>query len=198
MWRVCILRPVEVLGMQHQVAVGEPVRSASVKLTSPSLQQRVVDRITDQGMCEQKCFTLRPHEKLRHETVGSVVGPVEQLAQGLPAEALTEHRGRLQGRLVRRIEPIQSSLDEVLQRARHARLTALLGMAQELLQEERVAGGPLDALLGEPVRRIEDGARQRQRLLALAAGRGRWSGAEPRRPGSATPGRADRPRSARS
>src|SRR5262245_54249215 len=118
-------------------------------------------------MCKKKYFTLRPHEKLRNETVGSVVGPVEQLAQGLPAEALTEHRGRLQGRLVRRIEPIQSSLDEVLQRARHTRLTALLGMAQELLQEERVAGGPLDALLGEPVRRIEDGTSQRQRLLAL-------------------------------
>ena len=46
-------------------------------------------------MCEQKCFALRPHEKLRHKTIGSVVGPVEQLAQGLLAEALTEIKTQL-------------------------------------------------------------------------------------------------------
>ena len=84
----------------------------------------------------------------------------------LPAEALAEHRGRLQGRLVGRIELVDARLHQVLHRARDAGFRAFLGVPQQLLQEQRVAGGPLDAPRGEPIRRVEERARQRQRLLA--------------------------------
>src|SRR5829696_7316838 len=97
-----------------------------MKLTTPALQQCVVDRIPDESMGEQKGLALREHKEMRHEMVGNVVLPIEQVAQCLPAEALTEHRGSLEGGLVGRIEPIQTCLDEALDRAGHAGFGALL------------------------------------------------------------------------
>ena len=115
---------------------------------------------------QERLAVVRPHEVARHEMLGGMVRMLEQVGQGSAVEALAEHRGRLQGRLVGRVEPVDARLHQVLHRARDAGFRAVLGVPQQLLQEQRVAGGPLDAPRGELVRRVEERARQRQRLLA--------------------------------
>ena len=50
-------------------------------------------------------------------------------------EPLAENRGGLNGRLVRRIEPIDARLHQALYRAGHGYCLAFVGMTKQLIEE---------------------------------------------------------------
>ena len=56
-------------------------------------------------------------------------------------EALPQHGRGLQRGLVTRFEPVDPGLHQAPNRARDGGVRPLLGVAQELLEEERVASG---------------------------------------------------------
>ncbi len=96
-----------------------------------------------------------------------VIRQVENEAQNVYRKTLAEHGRRLQRLLVRGIQPIQPCLDEALHGARHTGdAGVVLGVTQQLLQEQRIARGAFDAPRGKLVRRAEAPLGHRHRLLA--------------------------------
>jgi hypothetical protein len=127
----------------------------------------------------------RPDEEMHRQPLGGVVGSVEHVAQSAPVEALAERRSRLQGIPVKRVKPIQPRLHQALHRAWYAGLLVLLGMTQQLLEEQRVAGGPVDAARGKRSVRCEELLSENPRLLWLQ--RAEMDGEQPARGGASAP-----------
>ena len=90
----------------------------------------------------------------------------------LGGKALAEDRGCLQRPLLGQREPIQTCQHQTPDRPRDAALGALLGMPQQLLEKQRIAGGAFDATLGELAERVEIGFGEPVGLARLQAGRG--------------------------
>ncbi len=137
------------LGAQHRLAIAEPFGRLAVQLATAGPQQGVVNRVADQGVAEQQVVANRPHQLALDQAAAGVVWAGEEMAQRVEGEALAEHRGRLERLTIRRIELIHARLDQALHRARHDALHALLGMAQQLLEKQRIAGCAFDAASGE-------------------------------------------------
>jgi hypothetical protein len=146
-------------GAQHQISIKAPVGCAAMQLALPALEQSIVDGVADQRVREQEHVAARllgPHEKARYQGLGGIIRSIEQVGQSSAAEPLAENRGGLNGGLVHRGEPIDARLHEALHRAGNGGGLALVGVSEELVEKKRVAGGPLDAALGESrVRRDE-------------------------------------------
>ena len=123
-----------------------------MQLASPALEQSIVDGVPDQRVREQEHVAvrlLRPQEKARYQGLGGIIRPIEQVGQSRAAEPLAENRGGLNGGLVYPGEPINARLHEALHRAGYGGGLALIGVTQQLVEKKRVAGGALDAALGE-------------------------------------------------
>jgi hypothetical protein len=162
-----IARLVQVLGVQHRVAPGEPGRGPRVQLAAARLDERGVDALADQGVREEIAVALGPQEEPADRLVAGVVLLAEDHAQLGQVEALPEDGGRLQRPTVPWWEHVHAREHDAPDGAGHdAPGRRLVGRAQELLEEERVAAGPLDASLGEPRGRVDERRRQRQRLVA--------------------------------
>ena len=67
-----IAGPIEMLGVQHGVAVGEPKRRAPVHLPLLRLQQRAIDGIPDERVRKQVFAAVRADEKLADETGAAI------------------------------------------------------------------------------------------------------------------------------
>ena len=186
--------------MEDRVALREPARRAAVQLAAPALRAacRRPRRGSARGRTES-AVALRPHQQVRHEARRgrSRVAPSRWRSTSR-VEALPEHGGGLQRRLVGRFEPVEAGLHQALDRARDAGLRALLGVAQQLLEEERVAGGALDAALGQLRRWRRGTARPARAPPPAERAEVDRRGAGCPRPRRARPGRAGRPRSGRS
>ena len=111
------------------------------------------------------------------------------MAKGRERKALPQDRGGLKRPSVQRIQQVDARLDKRLHRARHARLRIFLRMAQELLEEERIASGAIHQPLGE--RLVGKGGRARQRHRVLAAQRSQIDGDQRGAVGLAAPARVD-------
>ena len=68
-----IIGPVEMLGVQHRIALAKPVCRTTMQLTSPRLQQRRVDTLLDQRVGKQKSGTFGKHERVGDERTAIVV-----------------------------------------------------------------------------------------------------------------------------
>ena len=135
--RLGILGPVEMLGAKNQIARREPVRGLPMQLAASRPEQGVVDRIANQSMREQKVVTDRADQEVLDQRRTSVVGALERVAERVEDETLTEDRGSLERLLVERIELIHPRLDQALHRTGHRGLGRAVGVAQQLLQEQR-------------------------------------------------------------
>ena len=83
-----VLGPVEVLGVEHQVAPGEPVRRAPVQLAPPALEQRC--RRPHPGSGHGRTGNSSPCGRTRKcatRPLGGVVRPVEQVAPDAPGRS---------------------------------------------------------------------------------------------------------------
>ena len=177
-----VLRPVEVLGVEDGVARLEPARRAAVQLTASAPQEAVVDRVAYQRVGEEiAAVGLPPDQQVRHKAVRDIAGPFQRMGEHGGVEALPQHGGGLQRGLVGRFEPVEPGLHQAPDRARDGDVRPLLGVAQELLEEERVARGAPDAALGH------GGVGGKERL-GQRSRRGRIEGAEIDRQERAVPG----------
>ena len=169
-----------------------------MQLAPSGLEQRVVDGISDQGVREQEPVAGRAHEQALDRGGAAVVRVVHKVAQRVQREALPEYRGGLDGLLVERRQVVEARLDQALHRAGDGSLGRTLGVAQQLLQEQGIAGGALDAAPGEVAVRLEVSLGERTGLGR--AQRPEVDGQERTAAGAtrARLGRADRPRCARS
>ena len=152
-----VVGSVEMLCAQHQVPASEPIGRPPVQLAAPAPEQRVVDALLNQGVGEEEVIALRVYQAMPHQVVAVPPGPLEQGDQDLGGKALADDRGCLQRLPVGQREPIQACQHQTPDRPRDAALGALLGMPQQLLQKQRIAGGAFDATLGELAERVEIG-----------------------------------------
>ena len=177
-----VLRAVEVLGVEDRVARLEPAARAAVQLTAAAPQEAVVDRVAYQRVGEEiAAVGLPPHQHVRHKAIRDIAGPFQGMGEHGGVEALPQHGGGLQRGLVSRFEPVEPGLHQAPDRARDGDVRPLLGVAQELLEEERVASGAPHAALGHSGVGGEERLGQRSR-------RGRIEGAEVDREERAVPG----------
>ena len=167
--RARVVGPVEVLGAERRVASFAPLRGAAVQFAPPAPQHAVVDRVADQRMGEQeRPLALRADQGEFGDPLDVAIGLAKEVAQRFQVEALAEHGGGLERDPVVRVEPVEPRLDEALHRARHGGSAALLlGVAEELLQEQRVAGRSLDAAFGQGGVRGEESPCQSARFRGV-------------------------------
>src|SRR5262245_12826408 len=111
-------------------------------------------------MGEQELVTDRSHQEMAHEVGAVVRWSAEQMSERIRGEALPEHRCGLQRLPIGWRQVVEARLDQALDRAWNTVLSTLLGVTQQLVEEQRVAGGPGNAAPGELGARIDIGERQ--------------------------------------
>src|SRR3974390_3373943 len=96
-------------------------------------------------MGEQKLLPLSLDHEMTKQAFGRVAWLLQQVVKGATIEALPKYGRYLQRRLVRWIEPIEARLNEALDGPGHGKVGTLNRIAQEVFEEEGVAGGSLNA-----------------------------------------------------
>ena len=96
-------------------------------------------------MGEEEPFTFRQNQAMGDESVANVVRYAHQTPEERQVETLPNYRRRLKGLPVERCQPIHAREHQTLDRSRNGILASFLGVAQQLLEEERVAAGAFDA-----------------------------------------------------
>src|SRR5262249_47583227 len=116
-------------------------------------------------MGKEKVVAVGSHEVVPDQFITGVVVPLHQVSHSIESKALTDDRGGLQCSLVRWRQTVHARQYDALYRGRNLCIAALLGVAQELFEEQRVALCTFDAGEGELVGRVDEGAGQRQGFL---------------------------------
>ena len=101
-------------------------------------------------MGEEVDAALRPHQMMRDQPAAIVARLLDQVPERRELETLADRRGRLERRLVRPQQPVHARQHQALDRGRHRLPRTLLGVAQQLLQEQRIALGAGDAVAHDP------------------------------------------------
>jgi len=136
---------VEMLGLQRRVALAIPIGSGTVQLAPARLQERGIHALAHQGMNEGEAGAVLAQELLIDQVAGLVSRIAKQMTQRRQRYPLAQDRGGLQSPLLGCGQAIGTAEYETLHRRRHGAGGDLAGMAQQLLEEERVAPGPFDA-----------------------------------------------------
>ncbi len=110
-----------------------------------------IDPVADKRMGEEVIFAFGPDQLMAQQLGAVVVRHLDQMAERRRREALAEDRGGLQGSLVLGLEPVHPGQHQALDRAGDQRRGALGHVLQQLLQEQGVPCGALQALR-QPVR----------------------------------------------
>ena len=90
------------------------------------------------------------------QAIEGIRSVVDQMAQDVGHDALPEDRGGLQGLFVGRRQAVDSREDDALDRARDGFFLARLGAAQKLFEEQGVALGAGDRVLGEAIGGVDE------------------------------------------
>src|SRR5579883_2587582 len=96
-------------------------------------------------MREKEIIAFRQDESIIDKTLAGVVRIVDEVTQQSQRETLADDRGGLKCTAVGSLKPIHARQNKALDGRRHGICGALLRIAQQLLQEQRVAAGALDA-----------------------------------------------------
>ena len=141
-----VVRAVEMLGAQHAIAIRVPVGGGAVQSAAPFVRERGIDAVAHQRMGKEKLGAVRADHLIAQERRRGEIRIANERAYKLERESLTGDRGRLQGRLVAGIEAVHAGKHQRLNRSRYlVRLHAFARIAQELLQEQGIAFGAIDA-----------------------------------------------------
>ncbi len=113
-------------------------------------------------MGKEIATVIRPDDGMFDEAGAAVIRFVEQIPQGLQVELLADHRRDLGGPLVLGRQAIEASQNETLNRGRYLLIRALLGIVQQLLEEQRIAFRTFDTLHCHALVGIDEAAGQCQ------------------------------------
>ena len=163
--RPIVLGAVEMLRMQRQVPVGEPLGRLQMQLAPAGSEQGGVGSLLDQGVREQIILALRQHQCIADEAVAGVVGRADEPPQQRQGEPLANDGRGLERLPVARRQPVHARQHQALDGSGHSVLAAFLRAAQQLLQKQRVAGGAFDAGKRDALRRVDEAAGEAQRLV---------------------------------
>src|SRR5215472_10497510 len=144
---------------------GEPFGRDEMQLAAARAKHRRIGAFLNEGMSEQKSVTFGQHQRMINKPVANVVRHADHLSEKWQLETLANNRGRLDGLPVMRCKPICAGEYQALDRSRNGILAALLGVAQKLLEKQRIAARAVDARQCEGLRRVEEAAREAERLL---------------------------------
>jgi hypothetical protein len=111
-------------------------------------------------MGEEQVVAFRTHQVVREQAVRPVAGIADQPPEDRQRKALADHRGCLQGRLVRDRQVVHARQHQALDRCRQLAGAGLCGIAQKLLQEKRVAAGAFDAFADQQALPLDQGVGQ--------------------------------------
>ena len=153
---------VQMLGAQHRI-IGKDRGRGSVQFPLPRVRERAVDAVAHQRMSELQTVPGRTHQDVPHQRVAIVLRLLEQRPEVGKAEALAEDRGCLNRATILGRQQIGTGQHDALNGCREASVREVAGASEQLLQEQRIAAGTLDALIGER-RRIDEAPRDRPRV----------------------------------
>ena len=166
-WCVRVAGAVEMLGVQNQIAVLEPVGGAAVQRRFGRRQKRRVGPVADQRVGEQHLRSGRANQIVRDELVAFEGGIVDEVAKCIDRKALADDGCSLQGMAVGRLQPIHAGEDQALNRSRDTRPPIDFGIVDQLLQEQRIALGPIDHRTAQMGARRDEGVGHLQRFRLL-------------------------------
>lgn len=178
------------LGAQDRVALGEPSGGPVVQFAAPGAQERAVDTVADQRVAEHERGSVGAQEPRAEQRRRVVARVARQMAQGIQRETLAEDRGGLQRRPVGRGQAIDAGQHQALDAAGNLIAGEIVGVVQELHEEQRVSLGTRDAVVDQRHVRPGDGARQVRRLVP--AERAEVQRGQRRRAEAGAPGRRQR------
>ena len=118
--------------------------------------------LLDQRVSKQKIVALRKHQRTADQRVAAVVGSVDEPSQQAKIESLADDGGRLKGLPVARRQAVHARQNEALDRGWDHILAAFFGIAQQLLEEERIAGGALDTRQRQALAGVDESPRESQ------------------------------------
>ena len=130
---------VEVLGAQLGFAIAQPVGRTAMQAARRLRQQRGVGRFLDQRVGEHQDGAFAYQQSAVDQWPRIVRGLVRQAPAAPAAEALAQHRCRLQGGPVGPPQPVEPGLHQATDGARQRRRFGLRGTQRQLLQEQRIA-----------------------------------------------------------
>jgi hypothetical protein len=136
---------VEMQRPEHGIALFEPFRGGAMQLLPRCGQQRVINPVADQRMGEQEGAGIGADQAVPDQFRRLIIGNADHRAHRLKRKSLADDRRGLQGTLVDRRQAVRARQNQTLDRGGHRRRIALAGVAQELLEEQRIAFGALDA-----------------------------------------------------
>ena len=163
--RLGLSRAVEMLGAQHGI-VNEHRGCRLVQFPPSRMGERTVDPIAHQGMGELEAVRDRPQEDASQQRVTGIVRLLKQRSEMGQAEALAEDGCSLDRAAVLGRQEVGAGEHDVLNRTRQSTVGEVRGAPEQLLQEQRIAAGSLDALTDESI-----GADKTSRDRARSAGR---------------------------
>ena len=151
---------VEMFRAQHRI-IDEDRGRGLVQLPPPRMGERAIDAVPHQRMSELEAVPDGPHKDVSHQRVADVARLPQQRAQMGQTESLAEDRGRLDGAPVRHGQEVGAGENDILNRARKPAVGEVLGASEQLLEKQRIAARPFDALRRETVG-VDETPRDRQ------------------------------------
>ena len=121
---------------------------------------------------------------MAYESAKIVLRFVDQVAQLIRGESLTENRGGLQSETIVGFEIVHPCEDDTLNRSRNLAFRDLLGTAQKLFEEQWIAAGAFHAARRELFRSIEVVACKTKRLFRAKRSKINGCQGSPRGPGA--------------
>ena len=115
------------------------------------MRERAVDAVAHQRMCELEAVSDRTQEDISHQRVAGVERLLKQGPQMEQGEALAKDGSGLDGAPILHRQQIGAGEDNVLDRTRKAPVSEVSCASEQLLEEQWIAVGPLDALRREGI-----------------------------------------------
>ena len=152
---VRVLRCFQVPRVEYLVMVGKPVGGLNVERPPAVAQQGPVNAISDQSMNEQKPVAFRADQLMLNQTGAFIARYLDHRRDDRGGEALTQDRCGLNRQAILWVKIVGTCLYDALHRPWYAVLGILLGIAQQLVEEQWIAGGAGDTGACQFVGRVQ-------------------------------------------
>ena len=143
-----IASEVEVPGVENGIPAVEPCGSRAVQSHAPLAGDCLIRAIPEEGVRKQVIVARGPNQVLRDQIRTGIVVVSNHEAQGREGESLSEDRCCAQSVSIGLTKLIEPRLNNALDRPRHR---VGLRASQQLLEEQRISGCPIDAPAGKVI-----------------------------------------------
>ena len=141
---------VQMFCAQHGI-IDEDRSCGLVQFAPSRMCERAVDAVAHQRMGELEAVPDRTQEDISHQRVAGVERLLKQRPQMEQGEALAKDGGGLDGAPILDRQQIGAGEDNVLDRTRKPPVSEVSRAPEQLLEEQWIAAGPLDALRRESI-----------------------------------------------